>query len=198
MSTARLWSDNLNIEGVLEFIRSLMRDDFYNSDRRSSLSVLLVTLNASNKSLGRRQETRRAPKKPGAFCFSFALRTKKSKGVESFLKHWALIMAQTLRRLFTQVGCTQRVHEVKSRASRSNPHRATTTPNQTVHFYWLSTDHCWLYCTKSSQNATATFRFKSNTMWKPFHSTQAACFLIYCTVCCSPHDESSLEQPAPS
>lgn len=56
-----------------------MRDDFCNSDRRSSLSVLLVTLNASNKSLGRRQETRRAPKKPGAFCSSFALRPKNAR-----------------------------------------------------------------------------------------------------------------------
>lgn len=79
VSTARLWSDNLNIEGVLEFLLfiSLMRDEFCNSDRRSSLSVLLVTLNTSNKSLGKRQEAQRAPKKPGAFCSSFALTTKK-------------------------------------------------------------------------------------------------------------------------
>lgn len=93
VSTACLWSENLNIEGVLEFllsIRGLMRDDFCNSDRRSSLSVLLVTLNASNKSLGRRQETRWAPTKPEAFCSSFALTTKKSERAEHSwsTEHW--------------------------------------------------------------------------------------------------------------
>lgn len=96
VSTACLWSDNLNIEGVLEFllsIRGLMRDDFCNSDRRSSLSVLLVTLNASNKSMGRRQETWKAPKKSRAFCSLFVLTTKKSERAEScvakvFLKVW--------------------------------------------------------------------------------------------------------------
>lgn len=81
VSTACLWSDNLNTEGVLEFllsIRGLMRDDFCNSDRRRSLSVLLVTLNASKKSIGRRQEMWKAPEKPEAFCSSFALKTKKN------------------------------------------------------------------------------------------------------------------------
>lgn len=43
VSTACLWSDNLNIESVLEFLppQCLMGNDFYKSERRSSLSVPL-------------------------------------------------------------------------------------------------------------------------------------------------------------
>lgn len=59
-------------------LRRLMRDDFCNSDRRSSLSDLLVTLNASNKSFGRRQQS----SSEGIFCSS-VLPEKKG---ESFLK----------------------------------------------------------------------------------------------------------------
>lgn len=62
-----------------------MRDDFCNSDRRSSLSVLLVTLNASNKSFGRRQES------SSEGIFSSSVLPRKEKKTDSFLKRHLLI-----------------------------------------------------------------------------------------------------------
>lgn len=132
VSTACLWSDNLNSEGVLEFllsIRGLMRDDFCNSDRRRSLSVLLVTLNASKKSMGRRQETWKAPKKPGAFCSSFALTTPKKMNEQNH--SWSTERGRVGNVVFEGLMLiAHQVHEVKSRASRCNHHGATMTPSQ--------------------------------------------------------------------
>lgn len=58
-----------------------MRDDFCTSDRRSSPSVLLVTLNASNKSLERRQES----SSEGIFCSSVQTIKKKEKKVSRII-----------------------------------------------------------------------------------------------------------------
>lgn len=54
-----------------------MRNDFCISDRRSSLSVLLVTLNASNKSFGRRQES----SSEGIFLLVCTAEGKKKTGI---------------------------------------------------------------------------------------------------------------------